>query len=160
MDTCMAVKVHNKICDEIQLNLLTHFANKARIGKGPLIAWNEESWTPDTWFSVLIADIMAINIMSLCHLVHSLSVVQVVKNKLSATVCWIHLRALGLFCTIWTPVIGHALPLVDNSIANAFLWSFNQSHQVSCNDVWLKVFNLGSVGCLNATLWTIGINWN
>lgn len=31
----MAVKVHNEIFDEIQLNLLTHFANKASIGKGP-----------------------------------------------------------------------------------------------------------------------------
>ena len=38
MDTSMAVKVHNEIFDEIPLNLLTHFANKARIGKGPLIA--------------------------------------------------------------------------------------------------------------------------
>ena len=33
----MAIKLHNEIFNEIQLNLITHLANKARIGKGPLI---------------------------------------------------------------------------------------------------------------------------
>lgn len=34
----MAVKLHIVIFNEIQLNLIAHFVNKARIGKGPLIA--------------------------------------------------------------------------------------------------------------------------
>lgn len=72
-------------------------------------------------------DIMTINIlMSLCHPVHFLSVVQIVENKLSASVWWVHLRALRLFCTIDTPVIAHVLPLVDNSITNAFLVVFTK----------------------------------
>lgn len=36
--TSMAVKLHNEIFNEIQLNLITHFANEAGIGMGPLIA--------------------------------------------------------------------------------------------------------------------------
>ena len=34
----MAVNPHNEIFNEIQLNPTSHFASKARIGKGPLIA--------------------------------------------------------------------------------------------------------------------------
>ena len=41
--TSMAVKLHIEIFNEIQLNLITHFAIKARVGMGPLMALNEES---------------------------------------------------------------------------------------------------------------------